>query len=315
MLVPETEVIVSIEGAEAARHVVRPGEYVLGRALDADLRVEAELVSRRHARLTINYDHALVEDLGSSNGTFVNGQPVTDSTRLWPGQKIQVGVATVELRRRKLEIAPDLTLPPVEAALQRLLPEELLRARKYDIGGEVARGGMGAILDVREAAIERKVAMKVMLDGSREDDLGRFVAEAKITGQLEHPNIVPVHELGVDENGQVFYTMKFVRGITLKKVLDLMADGVPETIGKYPLATLLTIFQKACDAVAFAHSRGVTHRDLKPENLMLGDFGEVLVMDWGLGESRRRLFPEPRRSVWSPPTLSPPRKSRNALAE
>jgi pSer/pThr/pTyr-binding forkhead associated (FHA) protein len=86
MPVPETEVIVSVEGAEVARHTVRPGEYVLGRAEDADLGVEAECVSPRHAQLTINYDHALIEDLGSSNGTFVNGRPGTETTRLWPGQ-------------------------------------------------------------------------------------------------------------------------------------------------------------------------------------------------------------------------------------
>jgi serine/threonine protein kinase len=112
---------------------------------------------------------------------------------------------------------------------------------------------MGAILDAREAALERQIAMNVMLDGSNPDDLLRFVAEAKITGQLEHPNIVPVHELGVDENEQVFYTMKFVRGITLRAVIEKLAAGDPAMRGKYPLSALLTVFQKVCDALAFAH--------------------------------------------------------------
>jgi WD40 repeat protein/serine/threonine protein kinase len=284
MPVPETEVIVSVEGAEVARHTVRPGDYVLGRAPDADLRVEAELVSRRHARLIVNYDHALIEDLGSSNGTFVNGQPITESTRLWPGQKIQVGTATVELRRRKAEADPEVTLPPAEAALQRLLPPNLLAENKYEIGGLVAQGGMGAILDAREAALRRTVAMKVMHEVRGADDVARFVEEAQVTGQLEHPNIVPVHELGVDENGQPFYTMKMVRGISLKKVLDLLAAGVAETHEKYPLSARLTIFQKVCDGIAFAHSKRVIHRDLKPENIMLGEYGEALVMDWGLAK-------------------------------
>jgi len=257
---------------------------VLGRDPGCELRIEADLVSRRHAQLTINFDHALIEDLGSSNGTSVNGQPITECTRLWPNQKIQIGSATMELHRIKSVPPPDVSLAPQTAAMQRLLPEEFLREKKYDIGKVVAQGGMGAILDAREATIERRVAMKVMLDGSSPDDLTRFIAEAKITGQLEHPNVIPVHELGIDENGQPFYTMKMVRGITLRKVLELLAEGVPETLKKYPLPALLTIFQKVCDALAFAHSKGVIHRDLKPENIMLDDFGVVLVMDWGLAK-------------------------------
>jgi Leucine-rich repeat (LRR) protein/tetratricopeptide (TPR) repeat protein len=123
-----------------------------------------------------------------------------------------------------------------------------------------------------------------MLDTVDAGDALRFVEEAQVTGQLAHPNIVPVYELGVDEQDQLFYTMKMVRGVTLKKIIDLLAAGTEATAKKYPLPALLTVFQKACDAVAFAHSRGVIHRDLKPENIMLGDFGEVLVMDWGLAK-------------------------------
>ncbi len=284
MIVPETEIIVTADGAEVVRKTVKPGDYVIGREAECDVQVEVELVSRRHAQLTVNFDHALIEDLGSSNGTFINGKPVTEATRLWPNQKIQVGAATIELRRVKTAPSIDTSLAPSTAAVQRLLPEELLRDRKYDIGGVIAQGGMGAILDAREAAIQRGVAMKVMLDGSSPGDLVRFIAEARVTGQLEHPNIVPIHELGVDENGQVFYTMKMVHGITLKKILELLAEGVAGTVKKYPLGQLLTVFQKVCDAVSFAHSKGVLHRDLKPENVMIGDFGEVLLMDWGLAK-------------------------------
>jgi len=285
MQAPQTEVLVrAADGSELLRMMLGPGDYVLGRDPACELPCTAELVSRRHAQLTINFDHALIEDLGSSNGTTVNGRPVTAATRLWPGQKIQLGTATVELRRQKTLPLPDVSLAPSVAITRDILPEEILRDRRYDIGGVVAQGGMGAILSAQEASIDRGVAMKVMLDGSSPDDLVRFIAEARVTGQLEHPNIVPVHELGVDENDQVFYTMKFVKGITLKKVLELMAAGTKETLAKYPLGTLLTIFQKVCDAVAFAHSKGVIHRDLKPENIMLGDFGEVLLMDWGLAK-------------------------------
>jgi len=284
MHVPQTEVCIrAADGAELLRAALVPGEYVLGRDEACALRIDDPSLSQRHARLTLHLDHAVIEDLSSTNGTKVNGTHVRGPTRLWTNQKIQAGSVSIELRRVKT-LVPDVSLAPSAAARRELLPEEILREKKYDIGGVVAQGGMGAILNAKEAAIERTVAMKVMLDGSSPDELVRFIAEAKVTGQLEHPNIVPVHELGVDENDQVFYTMKYVRGITLRKVLELMAEGTRETLAKYPLGTLLTIFQKVCDAVAFAHSKGVIHRDLKPENIMLGDYGEVLVMDWGLAK-------------------------------
>ena len=281
MLAPQTEILITVDGIEQGRHVFAPGEYILGRNSDCHIRVEADLVSRRHAKLTLNFDNALIEDLGSSNGTQVNGKAVAGAVRLWPNQKIQIGAATIELRRLRTESAPGLSLAPSQQALRGMLPEEILREKKYDIGGVIAQGGMGAILDAREAAIKRTVAMKVMLDTNDADSIARFIAEAQVTGQLDHPNIVPIYELGVDENGQPFYTMKLVRGITLRKVLDLLAKDFPETVKKFPLSALLTVFQKVCDALAFAHSKHVIHRDLKPENIMLGDFGSVLVMDWG----------------------------------
>jgi serine/threonine protein kinase len=286
MPVPQTEILISVDGVEQARQTVAPGDYVLGRDDGCHFRVDADGVSHEHAKLIINYDHALIEDLGSGSGTFVNGAPVPkgERMRLWPSQKIRVGAATVSLRRLQGEAPTDMSLAPAQQTIRRMLPPELLREKKYDIGGVFARGGMGSILDAREAATERAIAMKVMLDTNDAGAVTRFIVEAKVTAQLEHPNIVPVHELSVDENGQPYYTMKMVRGITLKQVLALMAGGDAATLAKYPLAALLTIFQKVCDALAFAHSKGVIHRDLKPENIMLGDYGEALVMDWGLAK-------------------------------
>ena len=254
MPAPEIEIIVTTDGAEILRKTVPPGNYTIGREPECDIQLDVDLVSRRHAQLTVQFDQAWIEDLGSSNGTFVNGQTVTEPTRLWPNQRIQIGSASIELRRLKAAGPPDDSLAGQAETVERLLPDEFLSDKKYDIGRVIAQGGMGMILDAREATIERRVAMKVMLDGSSPGDLSRFIAEAKITGQLEHPNVIPVHELGIDENGQPFYTMKMVRGITLLKVLGLLAEGVPETVKKYPLSTLLTIFQKVCDALAFAHS-------------------------------------------------------------
>jgi len=136
-----------------------------------------------------------------------------------------------------------------------------------------------------DVLLDRPVAMKVMLGQRiRPRDRARFLREAKVLARLEHPNIVPIHDLALDADGQPFYTMKLVQGVTLKDVINDLKTGDAETVAKYPLNQLLTIFQKVCDAVAFAHSKGVVHRDLKPENIMLGEYGEVLVLDWGLAK-------------------------------
>lgn len=153
----------------------------------------------------------------------------------------------------------------------------------YEVGDEVARGGMGVILNAFDINIRREVAMKVIGSDwveSREF-IERFVREAQVQGQLEHPNICPVHELGVDQDGKVYFTMKMVQGVSLadmiKEARETDADGDPQR-----LIEVLNIFLKICDGIAFAHSRGIIHRDLKPDNIMVGDFGEVYVMDWGL---------------------------------
>ena len=316
MEVPQTEITIrNAAGEVLLQTTVAPGEYVLGRSQEAELFFEAELVSRQHARLTVNFDHLLIEDLGSANGTSVNGQPVTGSVRLWPNQKVQIGSATLEFRRVEPEssaeptvaasqyVSPELpTVPmtpprtPVELAgprrtagsaagvVRQHLPLETREAQVLHIEQEIARGGMGAVLAVKESATHRTVAMKVMLRDGDPENVLRFIEEAQVTAQLEHPNIVPVYELSADAQGQPFYTMKLVQGITLKQVLDELRAPQPEAIAKYPLGTLLTIFQKIGDALAFAHSRGVIHRDLKPANIMLGRYGEVMVMDWGLAK-------------------------------
>ncbi len=154
---------------------------------------------------------------------------------------------------------------------------------RYQSRGKIAQGGMGELREVRDRLLRRTVAMKVMRRDKKAEASAilRFVEEAQITGQLEHPNIVPVHELGLNAEGQPFYTMKLIQGRTLEDLVQkLAASSHPET----SLHNLVTAFLKVCDAVSFAHSRGVIHRDLKPENIMLGEHGEVLVLDWGIAK-------------------------------
>ena len=174
--------------------------------------------------------------------------------------------------------------------------DEVLNQRpgeeKYVVAGEIARGGMGVILRAVDRDIRRDVAMKILLSDQKDHSRQRFVEEAQIAGQLEHPNIVPVHDLGVDTDGRLFFTMKLVKGKSLAEILDeqrtpavaALVQSNPRAAPQHSLARLLGIYQSVLNAIAFAHDRGVIHRDLKPANLMVGDFGEVLVMDWGLAK-------------------------------
>ena len=156
----------------------------------------------------------------------------------------------------------------------------------YEVDGKVAEGGMGVILQARDRKLRRRVAIKMLREdiSPTDEDLIRFIEEAQIMGQLEHPNIVPVHELGLDPEGKVFYTMKFVNGVTLGAILGGLRKGDQDVIANFSFGHLLGIFSKICDAIEFAHSRNVIHRDLKPENVMVGEHGEVQVMDWGISK-------------------------------
>lgn len=161
----------------------------------------------------------------------------------------------------------------------------------YSLEGVVATGGMGAVLKAQDNNLARTVALKVMLNSAEASDqtIYSFVAEAQITGQLEHPNIVPLHDIGVAADGTIYYTMKLIEGRTLRDILKDIREGNVDTIQRFPIARLLTCFQKVCDGIAYAHSRRVVHRDLKPDNVMVGEFGEVLILDWGLA----KVLPEP----------------------
>ncbi|MGA7634901.1 MAG: serine/threonine-protein kinase [Terriglobales bacterium] len=150
-----------------------------------------------------------------------------------------------------------------------------LNDTRYRLIEQVARGGMGVVYAAEDKLLQRRVALKVLDRSGSEGELAnRLMREARVLALLEHPGIVPVHEVGTLADGSVFYTMKFVEG----KRLDQHIESVDSTPDR------LRIFVRICDAVAFAHDRGVLHRDLKPANVMIGPFGEVLVMDWGLAK-------------------------------
>jgi len=160
-----------------------------------------------------------------------------------------------------------------------------LSGTRYRLIAQVASGGMGVVYAAEDQRLQRRVALKVLEVPGNEGDLAnRLMREAHVLARLEHPGIVPVHDAGTLVDGRLFYAMKFVEGQRLDRHIELL-PSIPDR---------LRIFISICDAVAFAHARGVLHRDLKPANVMVGPFGEILVMDWGLAKVLARApGPEP----------------------
>jgi eukaryotic-like serine/threonine-protein kinase len=154
------------------------------------------------------------------------------------------------------------------ARLRAIADEPDFSATRYRLLREIARGGMGVVYEAEDVELQRRVAIKVLAtELASRDAVERMRVEARVIAQLEHPGIVPLHDAGTLPDGRVFYVMKLIRGRTLAE------------------SDHLRIFLRVCEAVAFAHARGVIHCDLKPSNVMVGEFGEVLVMDWGVAKS------------------------------
>ncbi|MFN2445199.1 MAG: serine/threonine-protein kinase [Vicinamibacterales bacterium] len=144
---------------------------------------------------------------------------------------------------------------------------------RYEITGRLGRGGMSTVFAARDRTLDREVAIKVLVGTGADDGLAqRLLDEAHILARLEHPGIVPVHDAGTLPDGRVFYAMKLVRGHGLHQAI----------VHQTSAGDRLALVARLCDAVSFAHAHGIVHRDLKPENVMVGPFGEVLVMDWGV---------------------------------
>jgi serine/threonine protein kinase len=177
--------------------------------------------------------------------------------------------------------------PLSDAAVERLralAAEDTAGAGRYELIDVLGRGGMGVVWRARDRDLDREVALKLLDDTGdeavRAELAQRLLREARVLARLEHPGIVPVHDAGRLADGRVYYAMKRVHG---RRLDEHVRDGCP-------LPERLRVFERLCEAVAFAHSQGVLHRDLKPENVMVGAFGEVLVLDWGVA---RAAQPEP----------------------
>jgi hypothetical protein len=205
------------------------------------------------------------------------GHPSTAAARDRRGVLEALRESTGVTSRVLLRDEPDAPSPVVGPIEEALLASGPVR---YQVLGEIARGGMGVVLKGRDPDLGRDVAIKVLHPGHAGDHtlVRRFVEEAQIGGQLQHPGILPVYELGLDASLRPYFTMRLIKGRSLAALLEDRPDPT------HDLGRFLAVFEQACHAVAYAHARGVIHRDLKPSNIMVGAFGEVQVVDWGLSK-------------------------------
>jgi eukaryotic-like serine/threonine-protein kinase len=185
----------------------------------------------------------------------------------------------------------DSTIDDTRAIADRV-PESTRLDARYEQGALLGEGGMGEVRECRDRILDRDVGLKLVRRDRRSTDLdARFVREALVQAQLEHPGVVPVYELGRTEAGRAFFTMRKIAGLTLDEILAKKKKGDASVDG-FTRHRLLTAFAQVCLTVDYAHSRGVLHRDLKPGNVMFGDFGEVYVLDWGLAKITSRVNDE-----------------------
>ncbi|MEM1024640.1 MAG: bifunctional serine/threonine-protein kinase/formylglycine-generating enzyme family protein [Myxococcota bacterium] len=211
-------------------------------------------------------------------GAAAEGTSDLEPTR--PGARLpDMDEGSVELDAEGVD-ETDSSPPAVE------LSEPEYGAARFKIRRELGRGGMGRVVEAFDEAIGREVALKVLLPPQDAAHLAhrRFWTEVQATGQLEHPSIIPVHDVGRLPSGELFYVMKKLTGRTLADILRALRREDESTQDEFARVRLLTIFQQIAYAVAFAHSRGVVHRDIKPANIMVGRFGEAILIDWGLAK-------------------------------
>jgi serine/threonine protein kinase len=313
---------ITLHGPAGILSTVDTGEsqFVIGTETATDVfTVNGNGVTARHAWVWISEAGLQVEDL--AGGTLVNGYQITERVQVEYPASVQVGKVTLVIEVKAVQpvaVSPtpnslDITIPqravtkskasldvtipqrtPTRGNVQKAASTETHSAQsistkkasptcEYTLVREIARGGMGQIYFGEDPQLKRNVAVKVSSVSEGGED-PRFSKEAEVLAQLAHPNIVPIYNIGLDAQSRPFYSMKLVKGRTLQAVLNQIRDGDAAALREYPRATLLTVFRKVCDAMMFAHSKGILHRDLKPENIMVGEYGEVLVMDWGLAK-------------------------------
>jgi serine/threonine protein kinase len=221
----------------------------------------------------------------ASTSATVMANPESSQATVFAGQTQGPGSSTssgkVTLGRGSVTVLPDVRN---EGERLIIVPRDKTR---YEANKLLGRGGMGEVKLALDHDIGRKVAVKRLLDEDNPHAVARFIDEVRTVGSLEHPNIVPIHDVGVDEDGSLFFVMKYVDGETLASIIKKLQAGDRDYHARYTFEARLDVFTGLLRALQYAHSQGLVHRDIKPENLMIGRYGEVIVMDWGIAHAIR----------------------------
>lgn len=286
----------------------KEGVFLIGADATCEVAVSDPGIAGLHTSVRLAAEKMYVEDLGGPVGTRLNGRRLKEATGVDYPAALQLGDTLVVVESFSKEIYRDKsfamsvfsqsqaglsTLVEAENPQVEWTPENRVATVElaYGLDGWLAGGSWGALYSGTDPMLQRRVAVKVGNPVGPGVE-NRLLREAELLAQLAHPNIVPIYNLGQDAEGRPFYSMKLQEGKSLQEILQAQRAEDPEALRTGSLERLLTVFQKVCDALAFAHQKGVLHLDLKPQSVLVGSFGEVLVSDWGKAELKSDMAAE-----------------------
>ena len=284
------EAVVYLDGRILSRCLLRRGKFIIGQERRNEIVVDDDSISGRHARLAVaSEEHFYLMDLDSANGTFVDGRQIEAEVQISVENEVMIGQVHLRFERGGLP-----------AAIFQHLPDHFLRNTRYALGPVIIEGRTSTIYEARDTVLQRKVALKVLnrTTMTNTPQVLAFIRENQIVAQLPHSSILPVYDFGLDDEIGLYSATRFIEGESLGGLLTGMASGASDA-PHASLHTLLTIFLKACEAVAFANASGVVHGCLHPEAIIFGRYGEVFVDHWGTAKIG------PPRDSERPPLVAP----------
>jgi len=250
-----------------------------------DLSLAATMIAPSAARTIASDPAALFATIAvDSSHDAMTSAPTVGADSLSCGMSM---VASGPVSAVRTTVLPRVKL---EGAVPQLVREDRTRYEPVKVLGA---GGVGEVLQAQDNDIGRLVAVKRLLpDMQHTPVVVRFMQEIRTIGRLEHPNIIPIHDVGIDERGEYYFVMKYMDGETLESIIEKLAAGDPVYHRRFPFERRMELFEGVLEALHYAHAKGIVHRDIKPANIMVGPYGEVMVMDWGLARQVRSEEPE-----------------------